>query len=891
MFVRLGNLISRYWVLVILAWVGVAVLSRSLAPRWDDVTDDGDLAYMPAHMSSVRGEQLLDEAFPRGRAKSEIVVIVSRDGQALTADDLAVTDQIAARLNNLHAVSSFQYAQQLWSEAAELRDQGEDQRADQIFSLADESQRTAAVAWDESLRLDPQFGLALNNRAFYLRTLGMEEDAQRDRQLASDFDPGLGLVGETLQPTELSRLPIIDIWTRHNEVLGTNLRSRDHQADLVIVRLWQEFMASDNIRLLQEVESAIGDVTQTGLPEGLKVGLTGSAAVGGDMLRSAAESISNTETYTIVLVVVILTVVYRSPLLVLIPLITIVVSVLVSTSLVAALTQLNVIPGFDWWNFRIFTTTKIFVVVILFGAGTDYCLFLISRYREELAAGKTRGDAIVDSLQGVGGALAASALTTIIGLGMMFFAEFGKFRNSGPAIGLCLAVTLTACLTLTPALLRGMGAAVFWPFGVSQSRRRPYFVGIWNRLARIIVAQPGRVLVISSVVMLPFAVVGSRVGVTYDFLSELSPSRPSKAGAMTMRKHYPIGETGPLTLLAKTPSRDLDLSAGKKALQQLTRDLYLDGVLSVRSLDEPRGDRPRGYSLKKAALQSHQLTRSLYLSKAKTAQEKRGTAGSLRGDIARFEIVLDHDPFAIESAEVLTHLDHYLQTELADPDSYWYQTEFLYAGTTSAIRDLRIVTARDNIQIQILVVLAVLAVLLLTLRRPVICLYLILSVLFSYYVTLGLTELFFQAAYGETFQGLDWKVPLFLFVILIAIGQDYNIYLATRVFEEQAKYGMFGGLRRAIVLTGGIITSCGIIMAGTFVSMTTGSLRGMAELGFALSLGVLIDTFVVRPILVPAFLAVLFRRRTAAPPIGAWIQPPHAMKSRRRKRDPRLVSD
>jgi len=181
----------------------------------------------------------------------------------------------------------------------------------------------------------------------------------------------------------------------------------------------------------------------------------------------------------------------------------------------------------------------------------------------------------------------------------------------------------------------------------------------------------------------------------------------------------------------------------------------------------------------------------------------------------------------------------------------------------------------DNRRIKIAVVIAVFTVLLIVIRRVRLCLYLIATVLLSYYATLGLTQWFFRAAYGDDWVGLDWKLPLFLFVILVAVGQDYNVYLVTRIVEEQRRLGWLSGLRRAISRTGGIITACGLVMAATFFSMTASawipllaamfgfqsgsgtSIRGIVELGFALGLGVLIDTFYVRTILVPSFVTLL----------------------------------
>jgi RND superfamily putative drug exporter len=644
-------------------------------------------------------------------------------------------------------------------------------------------------------------------------------------------------------------------------------------------------MAIDNLRVLKHIRKEVNEVRSwlKDVDPGIVIGISGSAAVGADLLEAAKDSIANTELFTILLVTVILLFVYRSPLLVAIPLITIFVSFLTATGIVAVLTQLGTVNGFEWWEFKVFKTTKIFIVVILFGAGTDYCLFLISRYREELQKGLDRRDAISKAMAAVGTALAASALTTIIGLSMMFFADFGKFSNSGPAIGLCLAITLLASLTLTPALLGALGKVVFWPVsagledpnhdkqGASQSTRFQVF---WKWTAWHITAHPGRILVVTFALLSPLAWCGLSSGgnVTYDLLSELDPSRPSRQATQLLTEYFPVGESNAVVVLARKQGVNFDETGPEQldAVWALAKRLSdRTDVRRVRSLATPFG-RPPGKKRKLEMKLASPLVRSLYIT----------PEPNWKGSVTRLEVVLQKDAFSIDATQTLSAIDELLKIESADPNSFWSGATFAFSGTTAAMRDLRNVTRRDNTRIEILVVIAVFAVLLIILRRPVVCVYMILTVLFTYFVAIGATELFFRWTYGDSFHGLDWKVPLFLFVILVAVGQDYNVYLATRVFEEQKLRGPFAGLRHAVERTGGIITSCGVIMAGTFISMTSGTwgsvlpdwlvpasggaLRGIVELGFALALGVMLDTFIVRPILVPAFLAMLCRWRKTA---------------------------
>ena len=697
MYDRLASFVTRHWLFVMLFWFALAIGINFVAPAWDEVTHDGDLAYMPARMTSVRGEQLLARAFPDNKSKSQVVMVLERPDGALTPADYGVADRLA----------------------------------------------------------------------------------------------------EKFQPGRDATLPIIDIWTRDADVVGDKLTSpvsaRNGQATLVPLLLSTEFMATKNIELVDAVNREFAhEQAQSDYPAGLKLGITGSAAIGGDMLGSAKESIKNTELTTVILVVVFLLLVYRAPLLMVIPLSAIVLSVAVSMDVVALLADYS--NRVDWLDFKIFKTTKIFVVSILFGSGTDFCLFLIARYQEELKRGRPRTEAIHYTLSKTGDALVGSALTTIVGLGMMYFASFGKFSYSGPAIALCLLFTLGACLTLAPAMLQAAGRFAFWPFKEpapvagneavtddalteTQGLNR-----IWDWSSRLVVGHPGLILVIAVAVMAVPAYEGLHVPLTYNLLNDLQDDRPSVVGTDMLRRHFSPGDIGPLTIVVAQSDGGFDTKRGEHNIALMTKALSdIDGVESVRSYAEPLGDPPGLFNplskqgRRKMVAKRHPHTKATYLTQVPEYQ----------GNVTRFDVVMKCDPFSMAATDVLTAVDKKLDAIKRAPNSPWKNAEFDFVGTTAGKRDLQAVTESDQILIMQLTVLAVYGVILVMLRRPIISIYLIISDVASYLMTIGLTEFFFGWLYQGTFEGLDWKVPLFLFVILVAVGEDYNIYLVTRVFEEQ----------------------------------------------------------------------------------------------------------
>lgn len=978
----LAAIIVRRWIWVLVGWLVGVVLVHQVAPRWDSITRDGDFAYLPPQMSSVRGERLLEAAFPEGLSRSQVAIVVARPNGPLNALDFAVAD----RLERLLTPPSDQPSPitHLWSYQSEIvgrrlmRHSSQGGQAVLIVVhlktefMAIENMRLlrAIHRATEAVQLEQLLAYAMQYQQDSHRTLGewhrkwLQKDPPTpiEEKLWADWIAQQRQLQESLiayaqwfwhRPAQ-ETAAVEQLWARIaettyalakqdlNDLVQTaqtlraqspaqqaahwssllqrqqqlmdrlatlhNTSSRllelmvhlavsvPYRLDEVPPNIQMELAQLANpLRALREsvrpeegllAQPPIGNPCPDISPGGLRIGLSGSAAVGADMLFASWESIRNTEWVTVLLVVVVLVVVYRAPGLVLIPLGAIVMAIILATDLVAL----------AWWGcqklgweFMVFKTTRIFIVVLVFGAGTDFCLFLISRYKEELQRGRNVARAIMHALAGVADALAASALTTVIGLATMIFADFGKFRNGGPVIAFCLLMMLGAAVTLAPAMLRMAGRGVFWPLRIHQAspswRRQPDPLdppqlqrGFWAEVAKAVLAHPGWILLGSLGILAPLAIDGTSVQITYDLLSELPPDRPSVRGTRLLEEFFLPGETGPITVLAEAPPSRSEAEPprfatpeGRRQIAQLTAQLfefqYLDStgqpirpILSVRSLVEPLGGPPGSLELGKGfgklVAYKHPKAKARFLAQAPGYQ----------GRVTRFDLICRYNPFSRESMRLLDHIETYLSQLAQEPNSPWYGIKFHFAGTTAAVRDLAMVTASDQQRIQLLVVVAVLAVLVLILRRTLISIVMILSVVFGYFVTMGVTEAVFRWWYGASFDGLDWKVPLFLFVILIAVGQDYNIYLATRAFEEQRRRGWREGLRVALIRTGGIITSCGLIMAGTFASMLAGSLRAMQELGFALAMGVLLDTLVIRTIFMPAFLSFLAHWQTSSAP-------------------------
>ena len=855
MYRRIGEIVSRRPILWIVFWIVFAAIAINIAPSRESVWKDGEFIFLPEDSPSRRAAELFQRAFP------------SNNGDPRFSDD-----SVGTSIQQDPLGSNIVIVLQREDRPSGLTEQDKQFISQTLLDKLEEIRETTPRGYSWSPELEAEL------------TEPLPAEAQVIRGISTLADPRIGAL----------------------------LTSRNEKSTLVVIELKTEFLDRQNALVLGRIENLVNDPEiQQERPLGLSANLSGSATVGRDMLRAEQESASRTETFTKILIIILLLLIYRAPLLALVPLVTVGVAVELSQSLLRILAGLGLID--------LFTGLDVYVTVVVYGAGVDYCLFLIARYKEELDLGNPHRLSMANSIHRVGAALATSAGTSIVGIGMMGFSEFGKFRQAGFAISFGLLVVLCFALTFTPSFLLIFGRWAFWPdvrrekVGEASGwlpsssmwtsfQEQRLLEQIWDGVANLLRRRPATVFALAILAMMPFAVVGTvfQENLSYGLLTDLPQDEPSVRGAKVVQKHFPAGITGPMTMLIHFDpevlkefydGKDLsDLRTAEQLSEQISLSLQKHeqeardrveqaartnsvippderpiGIEDIRSQYFPLGTQQQALAYFKSLPARQRAIGRNFAHKTYTSLR-----GDLAGEVMRLDLVLNIDPFSRESIEQLGRLEKAIEEAIplgpddlpADQrDKLQESAEVLPLGTTGGIRDLKSVTDRDRIRIDILVIVSVYIVLVLLLRQPRICAYLIVSVVFSYLVALGATFAVFYLRDPQGFTGIDWKVPVYLFTILIAMGEDYNILLMARVTEEQEQHGRVNGILVALKKTGSIISSCGVIMAGTFLSLMAGTLLGMVQLGFALAFGVLLDTFVVRPILVPAYLILLYSGR------------------------------
>ncbi len=610
----------------------------------------------------------------------------------------------------------------------------------------------------------------------------------------ADLD-AIGRIGDGLNRLKIvGATPIIDPFSADakaplGEVAkiadGIGPISRDGEAALVVLAL----NAGERGAILDGVRTIRHYLGEHAKP-GLNTYVTGPGGIAADLEQVADEAGKTLLIATLSLVLILLLVVYRAPLLAVLPLLVVGTAYLVATGIAYLLIEVGAIT--------VNTEGTFLLLVLIFGAGTDYSLLLVHRYREELRSGKAPELALPTALRESAPAIAASGGTVIAAMLVLLVADLESTHWLGPILAIGIAVMLAAAFTLLPALLSLLGGRAFWPATRSagefrgseptHSVEREPRSG-WTRLAEL-VRRRSRVIILAVFGLLIVLALGNLThhGTIGFGQGETKPTNSSE-GTKVLGEHFPPGIGSPLTAVVKA-SRVAPVVEGMKKLDTVKLALPVP----------PTGDT----------------------------------------DETVVVVVLRGDPYSGEAAEAVKAIRERLH-EVAPGG--------LLGGIPAENYDIERTNAHDTKLIVPLVLLVVGLILALVLRSLVAPAYLIVTVVASFAATLGLCTFAFSELGSE---GTAFNLVLLSFLFLVALGVDYNIFLMARAREESAARGTREGILVALVNTGGVVTGAGLILAGTFATLTLLPLEELVQIGATVAIGVLLDTFVVRALLIPA---------------------------------------
>ena len=565
---------------------------------------------------------------------------------------------------------------------------------------------------------------------------------------------------------------------------GAPVPSRDGKALIILVPMDGSLdgpAVVDAVKIMRDVA--------THAPAGLSVRVGGIGGITADEINAFGGIDGTLLIATLVIVIVILLVTYRSPVLWIAPLFAVGIAYTLAQAVIYLLAQHA--------GLLVSGESQGILTVLIFGAGTDYALLLVARYREELTRHDDRHEAMATALRRVLPAVLASGATVVLGLLCLFASSLNSDRGLGPVGAIAVLCTFAVLVTALPALLTIFGRGLFWPFRPHSGHTPDPMGSVWGRLGQRIALRSRTVWVGTTVILVVLGLftLTLKTGITNDQAFRTPPD--SVAADNVIAAHFPAGVSNPADVVASAGSAQLVLAAARATT----------GVSSAR-------------------------------------------VGEAAGGLVRIEATLadaNGTPPAFDTIDRLRAAVHAVPGANAQ------------VGGESAIElDVENAAVHDREIVMPLILIVVFTVLALLLRALVAPLLLIGSVVVSYFAALGGAAILFNHVFN--FAGIDQTLPLLGFVFLVALGVDYNIFLMSRVREEALKVGTRRGVLMGVATTGGVITSAGVVLAATFSALGLLPLVFLTEIGVLVAFGVLIDTLIVRSILVPALVVDLGAR-------------------------------
>lgn len=528
--------------------------------------------------------------------------------------------------------------------------------------------------------------------------------------------------------------------------------------------------------------------------------VTGPAGIAVDAtdLFSRADLILLFSTVGIILVLLIFT--YRSPLLALIPLLAAVFVYAVADRLLGLLGLSGV---------ELASQSLSIMMILLFAVVIDYSLFIFSRFREELKKHEDKYEAMKLAMREIGIPIFYSGSTILLAMLVLFAATFGDYKNFAPIFSIAVLVVMFSSVTLIPALFTLLGRRAFWPKIPKVGDEEVRASSLWSKVGKFVSKKP----ILSVVVILVFLVISSinvfTITYEYNTMKSFPDDMPSRVGYDILENKFSKGALAPTTVIFEA-----DEKVAKEKQQEIAN-----------------------------LLEEKELVGSVRVSN--TTDDER---------VIQYDLTFEEDPYDVETMDALENMMKEGNELLAEAN---VNGEFYFAGETAASVDNRNVNNRDLVVIVIIETILIFAMLIFLTRSVKISILMISTILVSFLAALGLGT--FLSGYIFDVHSISNRVPVYAFVFLVALGIDYNIFLVSRYLEEKKHYPVKEAVAKAVSHTGGVISSAGIILAATFAVLITQPVEVLYIFGFIVAIGILMDTFLIRGVLMPGLL-ILFEK-------------------------------